>query len=660
MKKTKILHAIIARLHYIPLAIFAICSNLVSDALIFRILLIASFVYVVAYELYTAIAKRDARSLSESFIEILDFNYQERLMAFPLPVVLADRNGEVIWYNDPFIKVTDGADLSKFVSVFDLNRDIFSKRTLKVSFASKYFTVITDKCTIRGRELAVLYFFDITDYQQLQIKYNQQRPVIAHILVDNYDELFQISKESEKSTAMAVIDNALTEWAQSVGGIIRKTEKDSYLFIFRNEYIKQFTESRFDILDRIRNLQIATSTQPTISIGVGFGGATFAENEEHARLALDMALSRGGDQAAMHSSKGFEFFGGLSKGVEKRTKIKSRVVASEMKTLFKKVDTVLVMGHQFADFDCLGAAVGIARIALDAQKKVGIVYDRNSSLANALYDRLINESKDMAQAFVTPEQALIMAGPTAVTVVVDTHRPSMTAMPKLLEFAERTVVIDHHRKSADFIEGAEIFFHEPYASSSCEMVSEIMQYMNVNRMPAVEAEALLSGIYLDTKNFMIRTSLHTFEASSYLRKSGANTVNVKKLFQVDMQAYMQKTDMVQNAKIYRKIVAIACWEDKAGSQFRIASAQAADEMLNIEGVQASFTLFPDSTGSVIISGRSFGQVNVQLIAEKLGGGGHQTMAGAQIKNCLPKDALALLKKAIDEYIDESNVLGTHS
>lgn len=660
MKKTKILHAIIARLHYILLASFAICSNLVSDALIFRILLIASFVYVVAYELYTAIAKRDARSLSESFIEILDFNSQERLMAFPLPVVLADRNGEVIWYNDPFIKVTDGADLSKFVSVFDLNRDIFSKRTLKVSFASKYFTVITDKCTIRGRELAVLYFFDITDYQQLQIKYNQQRPVIAHILVDNYDELFQISKESEKSTAMAVIDNALTEWAQSVGGIIRKTEKDSYLFIFRNEYIKQFTESRFDILDRIRNLQIATSTQPTISIGVGFGGATFAENEEHARLALDMALSRGGDQAAMHSSKGFEFFGGLSKGVEKRTKIKSRVVASEMKTLFKKVDTVLVMGHQFADFDCLGAAVGIARIALDAQKKVGIVYDKNSSLANALYDRLINESKDMAQAFVTPEQALIMAGPTAVTVVVDTHRPSMTAMPKLLEFAERTVVIDHHRKSADFIEGAEIFFHEPYASSSCEMVSEIMQYMNVNRMPAVEAEALLSGIYLDTKNFMIRTSLHTFEASSYLRKSGANTVNVKKLFQVDMQAYMQKTDMVQNAKIYRKIVAIACWEDKAGSQFRIASAQAADEMLNIEGVQASFTLFPDSTGSVIISGRSFGQVNVQLIAEKLGGGGHQTMAGAQIKNCLPKDALALLKKAIDEYIDESNVLGTHS
>ena len=308
MKKIKILHAIIARLHYIPLAIFAICSNLVSDALIFRILLIASFVYVVAYELYTAIAKRDARSLSESFIEILDFNSQERLMAFPLPVVLADRNGEVIWYNDPFIKVTDGADLSKFVSVFDLNRDIFSKRTLKVSFASKYFTVITDKCTIRGRELAVLYFFDITDYQQLQIKYNQQRPVIAHILVDNYDELFQISKESEKSTAMAVIDNALTEWAQSVGGIIRKTEKDSYLFIFRNEYIKQFTESRFDILDRIRNLQIATSTQPTISIGVGFGGATFAENEEHARLALDMALSRGGDQAeaGFHAGRGIQ------------------------------------------------------------------------------------------------------------------------------------------------------------------------------------------------------------------------------------------------------------------------------------------------------------------------------------------------------------------
>lgn len=660
MKKTKTVHAIIDRLHYILLAVFAVASNIVSDKPFFRILIIVTLVYIGGFELYAAIKRKSARSLSESFIDLLDFNEQERLMAFPLPVVLADRKGDIIWYNDPFIKATDGADLSKFDSVFKLSKDIFSKRTVKVSFASKYFTVVTDKCKIRERELAVLYFFDITDYQQLQIKYNQQKPVIAHILVDNYDELFQISKESEKSTAMAVIDNALTEWAQSVGGIIRKTEKDSYLFIFRNEYIKQFTETRFDILDRVRNLQVATSVQPTISIGVGFGGATFAENEEHARIALDMTLSRGGDQAAMHSTKGFEFFGGLSKGVEKRTKIKSRVVASELKTLFKKVDTVLIMGHQFADFDCLGAAVGIARTALAAQKKVGIVYDPNSSLANALYERLLNESSDMKQAFVTPEQALIMASPTSVTVVVDTHRASMTAMPKLLEFSERVVVIDHHRKSADFIENAEIFFHEPYASSASEMVAEIMQYMNVNRMPAVEAEALMAGIYLDTKNFMIRTSLHTFEASSYLRKAGANTVNVKKLFQVDMQTYMQKTDMVQNAKVYRKIVAIACWEDKAGSQFRIASAQAADEMLNIEGVQASFTLFPDSTGAVIISGRSFGQVNVQLITEKLGGGGHQTMAGAQIKNSTPKEALDMLKKAIDEYIEESNILGTHS
>ena len=434
---------------------------------------------------------------------------------------------------------------------------------------------------------------------------------------------------------------------------IKKVEKDRYLFIFRNENLVSFTEKRFPILDTIRKLPMPeTSVSPTVSIGIGAQNCNFSQNEELARQALDMALSRGGDQVVVKTENDFEFFGGRTKGMEKRTKVKSRIAATALRDLLKDVDNVLIMGHKYSDFDSLGASVGLSRIAVAAGKKTGIIFDEKTSLAMPLYERLM-KNQSIAERFVDAEKALIMAGPKCLVIVVDTHRAGYSIMPSVLEYAGKIMVVDHHRKSADYIENADFFYHEPYASSASEMVAEIMQYMNISRMPQIEAEAVLSGIYLDTKSFTLRTNPHTFEASSFLRRAGADTVNVKQLFQIDMQTYMCRAEMIKNASVYKKIIAVSVWNGDSFPYVRMAAAQAADELLNIENVLASFTLFRDKDGVVNISGRSFGAINVQLILEKLKGGGHQTMAGAQLSGVTVDKAKDQLISAINAYLSEN-------
>ncbi len=651
--KNKIFEHVVRRLHYIliiTLAIFLCVTDFNTTA---RIFLIVSGAYILMYELYLYFSTHSAKKLSNDIISMLDLTSQRRLTEYPIPILISNKNGTVLWYNDSFLSVADENEIIKLKNVNKIDSRLLTRRQSKIYFSGKYFTVYMDCSIINNREMYVLYFIDMTQLQQLQQKYNRQKTVIAHILIDNYDELFQNSKDSERSVATLSIDNMIDQWAQSVNGVLRKIDKESYLFIFKNEDLSIFTDERFSILDQVRTLEIAAGIAPTISIGIGLSSKSLSDCDEQARLALDMALSRGGDQAVIKTPDGFEFFGGTSKGIEKRSKVKSRVVAGAFGELLKQTDTLLVMGHQMSDFDSLGACVGMARIGLETGKKVGIVYDITNSMANQLYETLIPD-KQISSLFVSAEQALIMAGPKTLVCVVDTHRKDYTTMPKLLDYASKIMVVDHHRKAADFIENADIFFHEPYASSTCEMVAELIQYMNINRIPAVEAEAMLSGIYLDTKSFSIRTNRQTFEASSFLRKMGANTVQIKKLFQTDMQTYMQRTKLVESAVLYKKTAAIAVWKGDQGPQFKIAASQAADEMLNIEGVQAAFTLFADKQGTVNISGRSFGAVNVQLIMEKLGGGGHQTMAGVQLKNISLDEAVKKLQKAIDEYFLQTN------
>ncbi len=653
MRQTNIAYAILDRLHYLLLVAAAALLYIYhpSDLSIFAIGAVG--VYIAANELYMHLNARSRKRLSANVVKMLNITSQKRLIDFPLPVVIADKNGEVLWYNDRFAAGVDRDSLAGMNNVLKLSSSILSRQITKLTFSGHSFNVYRDSCDINGSTMNILYFIDMTDFKNLQKRYNLERPIIVRILVDNYDELFQKAKETEKSSAIAQIDAVLSDWAAAVGGLMRKTEKDSYLLICRNADLSEFIDKRFDILDKVKALNISATAFPTISIGIGIDSDTPAGNEESALAALDMALSRGGDQAVIKTRSGFEFFGGVSKGVEKRTKVKARVVANSFNELLSKVDKVLVMGHQYSDFDSLGACIGIARIAISRGKQVGIVFDKDTSPAAPLYEQLTQSDPEMAEHFVDPENALIMDGPSTLVTVVDTHRSAYTTMPSLLKYAGKTAVIDHHRKSADYIENADVFFHEPYASSACEMVAELVQYMNISKLPAPEAEALLSGIYLDTRDFTLKTSIYTFEAAAYLRKAGANTVNVKKLFQTDMQTYRLRIQMVANAEIYKKITSIAVWPETAdASIFKVISAQAADEMLKIEGVKASFTIFRDKSGCVNISGRSLGDVNVQIILEKLNGGGHQTTAGAQIKTTLDK-ALQMLRDSIDLYIQDN-------
>ncbi len=651
-----VFYAILERMQYLVALFFVILLNVLAPSPISSTSLAVFCIYVALSEVFLYLKSTDTRTLSSDVLATLSPASRHRIQDFPLPLVICEANGDVVWYDEAFVNAVSDESIRSLKNVKALDSSILSRPETKVFFDQKHFSVYRDEFIAKNKEKHVLYFVDITDYKRLQRQYNLSKPIVAHIVVDNYDDLFQRASESEKSGTMAMIDLALANWAQSVEGMLKKTGNNAYLFLFRNQDLSKFTEAKFSILDEIRSLNISLSVSPTLSIGIGMGSDTFAGNDADAALALDMALSRGGDQAVIKEGSNFEFFGGKTKGVEKRTKVKARVVAATFTDLLRNVDTVLVMGHQFSDFDSLGACVGIARIARNAGKKVGIVYDKNSTLAGELYQSLV-AVPELAALFVDPETAMVMDGENTLVVVVDTHRPNYTTMPDLLRFTKHIAVIDHHRKAADFIENTEMFFHEPYASSVCEMVTEMMQYMNVDNLSVPEAEALFAGICLDTKNFTLRTSNYTFEASSFLRKAGADPVNVRRFFQTDMDTYMKRMRMVRTAKIYKDVFAVACWSEPVpASEFRIVASQAADEMLNIEGVCASFTLFEDAeTGRINISGRSLGIVNVQLIAEGLGGGGHQTMAAAQLIGVTMDDALERLQNVIDDYINNRKI-----
>ncbi|PWM46613.1 MAG: hypothetical protein DBX47_02200 [Clostridiales bacterium] len=653
MKFKNILIQITERLHYLFLAVFTIALNVRSFSVLSEFMTGVTIIYIIGFEFYLFLRRRNTKALSATVVSMLNMTSQKRLIDFPIPIIVTDNEGELLWYNDKLLLDVGSESVNKLGSVFELNSNILSQRETKVFFGHKNFIVYSDCSILGGKEMYLLYFIDNTEYRTLQKKYNDSRAIVSIILIDNYEELFQNARDNERTSAMAMIENTLNEWGQSVGGLVRKIEKDRYLFIFKNEDLISFTEKRFPIIDKIRNLQLPElSASATVSIGIGAQNCNFSQNEELARQALDMALSRGGDQAVVKTETDFEFYGGRTKGMEKRSKVKSRMAAMALKELLRDVDNVLIMGHKYSDFDSLGASVGLSRIAVAAGKKTGIIFDQKTSLAMPLYERLIKNSI-IAERFVDAEKALVMAGPNCLVIVVDTHRAGYSIMPSVLEYAGKIMVVDHHRKSADFIENANVFYHEPYASSACEMVSEIMQYMNISRMPQLEAEAVLAGIYLDTKSFTLRTNPHTFEASSFLRKAGADTVNVKQLFQIDMQTYMCRAELIKNAIVYKKVIAISVWNGDNVPNVRMAAAQAADELLNIENVKASFTLFCDRDGVVNISGRSFGMINVQLVLEKLQGGGHQTMAGAQLSGTTLEKAKEQLISAINTYLGEN-------
>lgn len=573
----------------------------------------------------------------------------------PLSVVIVDDKNKIVWFNSEFSRTFEEE------AVYGSSIDVITKLSFEKLLAADGYEIKYKNCYYKvyatvpkeedAKEIYIIYFRNITKLRTLEIEKRMSQPVVMVFVIDSYEELFGGNAESETANITVRIDKLLEDFINDTSGILRKYSKERFWAVVEEQHVRAMVEDKMKILDSVREIQVNDRMNVTLSIGIGRTGKTLAESAEFARQALDMALGRGGDQAAIKTENGFEFYGGVSKGIERHTKVKTRIIANSLIEAIDASDDVYIMGHRNSDLDSVGSSVGLASAIRRLGKNAYAVIDKNTTLSLNLYER-VNE-KDKNSLFVSTAQAREQFGENSLLIVVDTHNPKIVDEPALLEAAKRLVVIDHHRKMVNFIDNATIFHHEPYASSASEMVTELLQYFgDAGKIPTAHAEALLAGITLDTKNFTLRTGVRTFEAAAFLRKLGADTVNVKSLFANSIQCYKQKTELVSSAGIYKNCAIASA--DKALDDMRIVAPQAADELLGVSDVDASFVLYRIGNDQISVSCRSLGAINVQLIAEELGGGGHQTMAGAQLTGISIDEAIEQLKKAIDKYFKNLN------
>jgi len=479
-------------------------------------------------------------------------------------------------------------------------------------------------------------------------KHFEEEPDIGVVIIDNYDELMQGVDDSDRSQLLAEIDKRLKQWFAFTNGIVRKYERDKYVMMFESKYLAEMEEKKFEVLDSVKEIDLESNFQVTLSIGIASEMSSYAEGMKEALDAIELALGRGGDQVAINKNNEYEFFGGRSKEIEKRTRVKARVMATALEKLIDQSEKVMIMGHANPDADSLGAALGLFRVAqcLNREAKIALNTAGTANVKDML--EKIENSGQYENVFLEKDEALEYIDSDTLLLVVDTHRASFTEFPELLDRTNKVIVIDHHRKVTDFINDAILTYHEIYASSACELVTELLQYMYKRvSVRQLEAEALYAGIIIDTKNFTLKTGIRTFEAAAFLKKFGVDTVAVKQLFKNDINTYVQKAEIVKNAEIYDDEIAISkCEQELLNTSLVVA--QAADDLLNIKGIKASFVLSPNDN-RIVISGRSLGDINVQMILEKLGGGGSMTIAGAQVPNVTIDEALTELKNAIKEY-----------
>lgn len=579
---------------------------------------------------------------------------KETLYNFPAPTIIIDEDSVIVWYNRQFEervfsdKEAYGEKLTTLLNV-DINR-IFTKNGVVLKHDGRYYRVVGTHPQDPEITLSMVYFEDISQFKALEQEHFLSRPCVVLLMIDNYEDILSNVKESEKAHILVQIETLLEKFMENTTGILRRNSNDKFIAVVEERHIQEMIEKRFDILDKARQIMVNERQSVTLSMGVGRGGETIAESEAFAKQALDMSLGRGGDQCSVKTATGFEFFGGVSKGIEKHTKVKTRIIATALAELIDANENIYIMGHRFGDLDSVGAAIGLCGAVRKMKKNSFVVIDPNKNLAKSLIKHI--QQSDSNDMFMSPDVALSNIGEKTLLIIVDTHNPDFVDSKEVYDKCKQVVVIDHHRKMVNFIDHAVIFYHEPYASSASEMVTELIQYFGEKiKISAPEAEALLAGIMLDTKNFVMRTGVRTFEAAAFLRKLGADTVAVRNLFSSSIETYQQKSRLVANAELYNNC-AIATSDVKT-DEIRMAAPQAADELLGISGVSASFVLF-EVNGIINISARSLGGFNVQVIMEKLGGGGHQTMAGVQLENVSIESARQSLLEAIDEYILEQN------
>ena len=502
--------------------------------------------------------------------------------------------------------------------------------------------------------LATTYWMDVTDLEHMRSTLEETKPVAAIVMIDNYEDLMSACPEGKRSAIRAAIEEKMDQWRGTSGALLMKYDRDRYLMVFTEKQYEAFAQGRFAILDEVRTVQAAEGVYATMSIGVGREAGSYDALFKNAGLALEMALSRGGDQAVVKDRMNFDFYGGRAKTTEKRTKVKSRVMANALGDLMDETEHVYVMGHQYADMDTLGAAAGVCAIARKRGKVARIVMDTENNSVGPMLRKLktLPEYKDV---FIGGGDAFLRVQPDTLLVVVDTNRPASVESEPLLEACNRVAVIDHHRRGSSYIEKMALNFHEPYASSASELVTELLGYLlEPGDLLKTEAEALLAGIVLDTKNFTNRTGGRTFEAAAYLRRAGADTQDVQRMFQSDLESMIDRYAIIRQAVLYREDLAIAAIDEECE---RVTAAKAADELLTLSGVQASFVFYPKD-GGVYISARSLGEVNVQVIVEALGGGGNSTSAGGQLPGVTVEQVRQKLQEAIDKYYEKSNQGGT--
>ncbi len=613
-------------------------------------LIISALVLFIIYIIFFLIYSRNSIRHISKMNSHLESSAAEYMNSLPAPVAVIDNQKQFVWYNQIFSeKISLGQDVYGFDCEGFVKMDIASLMSNGMAICTIngcVYKVIAEKFVKRNISFLVLYFHDETDYYALKKRSVDSHPNVVVITIDNYDDIMQNAKESEKAQTSVETERLIENFMNSTNGFIKKTSSNTFYAVIENRHLDEIINGKFKILDAARNIKISGKYPLTFSIGVGQGADSLAESENIARQCLDMALGRGGDQAVVKTDNGYRFFGGVSKGVEKRSQAKTRVISNALQDLIMSSGKIYIMGHRFGDLDSVGASCGLAGAIKQLGKDVCIVVDRSKNLAAHLID-IVEKNTDFP-LFITPAEAEDAIEDNDLLIIVDTHNKDFIESYSLYIRAKSVVVIDHHRKTVNFIDNAVIFHHEPYASSASEMVTEIIQYFKYNndeRIAAFYADALLSGIMLDTKNFVMRTGVRTFEAAAYLKKIGADTVSVKLLFSNSIDSYRRKTQIVASAKIYNKC-AIATADFKS-DDIRLVAPQAADELLSITDVDASFVVY--KTGNTInISARSLGALNVQVIMEKLGGGGHQTMAAAQIENSTINEAVKALTHAIDE------------
>ncbi len=637
----------------------------------------ATIIYFLYARFYYLRTKRLLKRELVNFATQYGTVQKQLLNDFDIPYALLDYNAKFLWVNRQFTELT-GKDKNYHKSVStvfpSLTKEFLQRgereESLHVPYEDRYFRVCLTRMYFdsmaQGGELmdldesseylTAIYLFDETELNRYIQQNEEQRLVAALVYIDNYDEALNSIEEVKRSLLVALIDRKVNKYFSEIDALVRKIEKDKYFVVFKNKYLPQLRESRFALMEDVKSVKVGNEMAVTLSIGIGAGGDSYTQNYEYARMSIDLALGRGGDQVVVREGEDVAYYGGKAKQVERNNRVKARVKAHALQEVIMSREHVIIMGHSISDVDALGAAIGIYCAARVLGKKAQIVLNDVTSSLRPLVEGFSEEKGYPADLFIQSDEAILLTNRNTLVMVVDTNRPSYTECPELLKRTDTVCVFDHHRQGSEVIENPVLSYVEPYASSACEMIAEVLQYFTENiRLEPHEADCIYAGILIDTNNFMTKTGVRTFEAAAYLRRAGAEVTRVRKLLRDDMASYKARAEAVRSAEVYRESFAISVCPAEDLESPTIACAQAANELLNIAGIKASIVL-TSYQGKIYISARSIDEVNVQLLMERLGGGGHMNVAGAQLTNCTMAQAKRRVQETIDVMLKEGDIV----